>query len=180
MFSPVNKRGSSDSSAIWRLLDQIKPHCSHLKDLIQRPGCGAQRRSLRDIGFLTCFEKGGCNLSNVTDTQRGEKTGERGQEYDIIIFRAPKLLIHASTERKPGVSLNRQRSRQHTHQRHLCFQAPWQQKQQYQKVRNSFLQDRRGGTAGTLIGSVACCYCCWHNEDGQCALGQEIFTANSS
>lgn len=40
------------------------------------------------------------------------------------------------------------------------FPAPWQQKQQYQKVRNSFLQDRQRGICvcvcrGALIGSAA-------------------------
>lgn len=39
---------------------------------------------------------------------------------------------------------------------HPRLQGPWQQKQQYQKVRNSFLQDKREGDAGgTLIGSAA-------------------------
>lgn len=78
-----------------------------------------------------------------------EKKKSKTQKKQIIpgtiIFNVRENLIYISTR---GTQNSDSSKRQHAHQRHARFQGPWQQKQQYQKVRNSFLQDRQRGIQG--------------------------------
>lgn len=158
MFSSTNRWGTPVSNAIRYSLDIIKPSGIHPQYLIPRPGCTAQSRPLSDA--LACYHwnqhyqipnmlwKGGGMLpfsrkthyENTMETQDCDKDKNKSKIQ----------------RREQRINIKPWSKRQQAHQRHPRFQGPWQQKQQYQKVRNSFLQDRKRGIQGGNINWERC------------------------
>lgn len=205
MFSSVNKQRNPVPCAISCSLDLIR-HSGFHPQYLSEAGLHCTKQAFKLCngllpqksppsdswhalkgGILTSTRK--THYEHTKKTQDCENDTKKKQRIiGKTIFNVPEQLIYITTratltfegtlgeQRREATDVQLQKTSKHMSVIHR-FQGACQQKQQYQKARNSFLQDRQ---RGTLIGSAAVSLLLTQPRWTMCTVWTEnFFWANS-